>query len=201
MPFLYLPDAVSLILLLTALTLLRSAASEHLRQELQTLRMDLLECCDNNSTPPVTLACFHLNRQIHSALESAERMSPVQVMPLARTLSSAPEIDCNDLLPSWMFGLESLLHRVGDKGTRERLRKVQMQVNMNLGVFYLFASVSGWLLTIRTLFLLMRRASSRRSKDRIDWLFDTMERLLIRHGRRAHQLALLAAGSSKIAEG
>ncbi len=192
MPFLYLPDAISLALLLLALTLLRRCASLHLRRELQALRLDLIECWGSGSAS-VTPACLHLTREIDYALEHCEQMSPARLLFVERALKSAPTASGGFLLLESMSGLEPLLCSANDPKVRQKLRRIEMQIHTNLGVFCLLASISGWLLGIRILVALIRRALSSHPKDRIDWLFDMMERVFIHHGRRAHKLALLTA--------
>ncbi len=192
MPFLYLPDAISLILLLLALSLLRRSALVHFEQEMNRLQVDLFHCRIDAGFPAGVPSYTNLRHRIRSAIECAARVSPARLFCVARLLRKTPGFEWEHTLPEWCTGLEDRVGPVSDKRTQERLQRIQMECSMNLGVFYLVASISGWILTATVLFHLSWRLFSRRRANRVDWLFDMMERVFIQLGRRAHWLALLA---------
>src|SRR4029434_6032477 len=76
MPFLYLPDAISLMLLWVALSLLRQSAVEHLRMELDRLRKGALEYWLETYAPLADSAYVSLRSVIDSTDRIADKFSP-----------------------------------------------------------------------------------------------------------------------------
>jgi hypothetical protein len=195
-PFIYLPDAVSLALLILGLNLLRRSAIAHCRQELHRLRLDVLFCWTDRGLPTAHQAYGILRSQMNSACALLEEVSPARLMFVSRRCRKMPSGACQQLLPDWSKGLEPSLQVLNDRKARERLRRVQLEFDISFGMFFLLGSISGWMVTGVILFRLIRRMLSHRAANRIDWAFDLMERLFSRLGRRALRLALVSQPSA-----
>jgi hypothetical protein len=190
MPFLYLPDAVSLLLLLIVLKLLRQAAAEHLRQDLRRIGEELSECWRGERLSlkdPVyagfcSLLCYDISL--------AERISPASHFFVFRLKRKQPGVVKQ--------ALENALNEAGvpvgsikEKDVRARIRRFELETNLSLGFYYLLGSISGWMLTLWLASrVLMRSLRSGRSNS-VDDVFDLAERLVSRIGRNAQFLALL----------
>ncbi len=190
MPSLYLPDAISLTLLIIELTLLRQAAVAHCRQEAQRLQVDLLLYWSDRGLPPNHEAYDILRTQFHNAFELSAGISPARLFFAHRRFRKFCAGPYQPHLRQW--SLESGLRTLNDPKVRQRLRKVQLEFDISLGMFLLLGSVSGWLMAGAVLSRLFRRMLSRRRANPMDWGFDLMERLLSHLGRRSLRLRLLS---------
>jgi hypothetical protein len=195
--FLYLPDAVSLTLLIIALNLLRRSAIAHCQQELHRLRLDLLLCWTDKELPTAHQAYGNLRSQISSASGLLAGVSPARLFFVRdrwqKTAASADQ----QLLLDWSKGLEPSLQALDDRKARAKLRRIQLEFDISFGMFFLLGSISGWMVTGAILFKLIRRMLSQRPANRTDWAFDLMERIFSRLGRRALRLAFVSQPSAQ----
>ena len=197
MPFLYLPDAVSLALLIIGLTLLRRSAIAHCQQELHRLQLDVLLYWTDKGLPTAHQAYGNLRSQISSASELTAGVSPARLFFVSRRCKKLPASAYQQLLPDWSKGLEPSLDGLDDRKAREKLRRFQLEFAISFGIFFLLGSISGWMVTGAILFRLIRRMLSHRVANRTDWAFDLMERIFSRLGRRALRLALVSQPSAR----
>jgi len=182
-PFLYLPDAVSLALLITALCLLRRLAVARCLQELHRLRLDLLLYWTDRGLPEAHPAYACLANQMRLASTLSPGVSPSRLFFVGRRYQRIPVIlrDRIDEQGPGLIGIE-------DTKARERLRRIQLEFDISFGTYYLLGSISGWVVTTVIAVRLIRRVA-RRPADRIGWAFDVMEKTFSRLGRRALRLA------------
>jgi len=188
-PFLYLPDALSLTLLIIVLVLLRRAAVVHVRQELAKIRNEALLFWSGNSLHLGSPAYRCLKAQIISAARVADKLSPARLLVASR-LSRMPARAGLAVHPG--ESLEHYLRLINDNAVRKELRRIQLEIQLSLGVFYLLGSVSGWMLSLWLGVRVSRRTFSRRSHNSFDNLFDLAERLFAVIGRRAQSLSRTA---------
>lgn len=192
MPFLYLPDAVSLTLLIIGLSLLRRSAMAHCRQEMHRLRLEVLLYWTAEGLSTGHPAYGNLCGRINAAAELLEKVSPARLFFIARFCKRTSSSVWSPLLPDCTRRLEEWIQSIDDQRTQKRLRRVQLEFDISLGMFFLLGSVSGWMVTSAILLKLIRRMLSHRSADRTDWAFDLMEKIFSRLGRRTLQLALIS---------
>ena len=194
MPFLYLPDAISLALLISALTLLRHSAVSHCRQELHKLGLEMVLGLAENPSAAAGAGCSLRNR-IFASAELAERVTPARLFFVDRFCSRTRISACRP--PMRVTGAGSILGSVEEPRARKKLQRILLESDITYGMFYLFGSLSGWALTILILFRLMRRMPSRKFSGRIDWTFDVLEKTFSYLGRRALMLAELSSEASR----
>ncbi len=184
MPFLYLPDAISLTLITCALWLLRRAAISHCRQELYRINMETLLYWPDNTVPEDEKVYSTFLSRINAGGDLAERVTPARLFFAARLCERNPTIALQ--LPQRTSPVGSI-----NVGTRKKLQRLLLESEIGYGMFYMFGSISGWALSSIVLSRLVWRAAARKRKDRIGWAFDALERILSRAGRRALKLACL----------
>ncbi len=186
MPFLYLPDAISLTLATGALWLLRRAAISHCRQELYRINMEVLLCWPDNAALEDGRVYSTFLSRISAGVDLAERVTPARLFFAARLCERDPTIA--ERLPQRTAPVGSI-----DVGTRKKLQRLLLESDIGYGMFYMFGSISGCALSSIVLCRLVWRAAARKRKDRIGWTFDALERIFSRAGRRALKLAYLTA--------
>ncbi len=194
MLFLYLPDVISLVLLTVALTLLRSLAVAHCRQEIHRLRLELLLYWTSKGLYPPQPVYGNLTGQMSAGSELAEGLTPARLFLVRRKCRSISESAFRRLVPDW--SQEPGLRGLHDSKSRERLRRIQLEFDISLGMFFLFGSISGWMVTGGILFNVLRRMAARKPASRTDWAFDLVEKVFSRLGRRALRLAFASHPSA-----
>jgi hypothetical protein len=190
MPFLYLPDAVSLILLVVVLSLLRQTAGDHCRQELHRLRLGALLFWSDEGLPLSHRAYVDLARQIRAASELTDRVSPARLFFISHRCGKLPPQACLQRLPDWCGNLGSAIEELDDRKAREKARRIQLEFEISFGMFYLLGSLSGWMVAAVLSFRVIRRMMLRKPDSRTDWAFDLIEKVFSRLGRRSLRLAL-----------
>jgi hypothetical protein len=73
-------------------------------------------------------------------------------------------------------------------------RRLVLEIDLRLGAFVLFGSVSGWLLLVATLVRILWRLRGHAPGDRAEHFVDFSEHVASRLGRRTLRLALLSEG-------
>ena len=189
-PFLYLPDAVSLTLLLVLIGLLRRSAIIHVRQDLLRLRGEMFVWWVDKGLSLPNPAYMSLCKQIDSSVKLAPIFSPARLYFTLRLYRQLEKFGFSHLFSNPAAGFEQHIERIADSKTRDKLRRTQLEIDMSVGTLYLLASMSGWILTFPIFFRMITRSLSGTSENRVDKLFDLGERVLSRVGRRAQQLAL-----------
>jgi hypothetical protein len=178
LPFLYLPDAITLIVLLVLFSMLRSIAIDHMRQELLIIRKEMLLFWLNNGLDYSDSGYTALVNRIDSLIRLAPKLSPGRlafIYRLQRKLS----------LPNRSHEVSLLIEHTVNANGREKLKKLQMELNLGLGTFYLIGSLSGWLLLFAILPRMLKRTIMLQSDHRTDIFFDLVEKVLGRIGRQA----------------
>jgi len=191
-PLLYLPDAISLILLLVVLSLLRSLAVMHIRQELAALRNEALLYWAGAGQSLGHEAYMGLCRRIRSRIQMSECLSPAFVFWLGRPSKSVASNVDRKLEGNYREQLQRELEAIAGIAARSKMRRFNLEADVSYGTFYLTGSISGWMLLAPVLFRMLVRASRYRSGNRVDRIFDMAERVLSRAGRRAYLLARTA---------
>jgi hypothetical protein len=191
MPFLYLPDAISLTFVLIGLTLMRRSVVEHLQLEFMQIREHVRSYRSSAGLPDGDPALLALEQHLDSFIRLAPKVSPARLFFVYRQLRKGAHKPPPDPLSDLALCIES----VADAKVRQRLLRFQVEMLLSVGVFFLMGSLSGWLLLAYILLRVTRRLFSHRSGERIDWSMELMEKLTYRIGRQAHRLILLTANS------
>ncbi len=184
LPFLYLPDAVSLILLILVLGELRKIAILHLRQEMLIIRKELIVFWVKNGLNRNDRGYIALRGLLDSSIQIAPRLSPARLFFLTR-LRDRRTKNGHALPSSVPDVLVSFVGESSSRPTPDKLKRLQLDMNLALGTFYLAGSISGWGLSCLLLPKVIRRASARHAHHKIDAFFDLTERLIYRLGKRA----------------
>src|SRR5262245_8220378 len=121
MPFLYLPDAVSLLLLGVALSLLRQSAVEHLRMELDRLRSHTQDVWRATGASLEDSAYVSLQKLIDSSDRLAEKLSPARLYFLHRCWRKIAKSQHERLFPHPLGEFERRLTAINDKRILETL--------------------------------------------------------------------------------
>src|SRR5262245_29981229 len=127
-PFLYLPDALSLLLVWTAFVLLRGAAVEHLRIELAHLGADLREYWDTSGLRPEPRVTGAFDLLIDSVCRLAERIAPARLYFVRRCLRELSHGGPAYELPDLFANLEACIDALDDRRARERLRYLKLEL-------------------------------------------------------------------------
>ncbi len=195
LPFLYLPDAVTLILLLVALSMLRRVAIIHLRQELLIIRKEMISFWLNGGLEHKDAGYIALRGLIDSSIRIAPRLSPARLMFVYRLLRQRSKrgnpVPMSD--PAREVGLR--IDATADRHGREKLKRLQMEMNLGMGTFFLMGSVSGWVLLLVIVPRMAKRSIARHAHHSTDAFFDMTERVLSRFGRRAQRIGFASQGS------
>jgi len=189
LPFLYLPDAVTLILLLLALGMLRSTAVGNIRQELLVIRKELLTFrldCGRHGAEPAYLALRNL---VDSSIRLAPELSPARLLFVFRLQRKLAKRGMSLPLPNPSLAVNDRIEEAKIRNVRTKLKRLQMELNLGVGTYFLLGSVSSWLLMFVIVPKVVRRSFSHHPGHRVDAFFDMIERVLSRLGRRALWLA------------
>ena len=190
LPFLYLPDAVTLILLLVILIMLRKVAIAHIRQELMILHEEMLLYWLNNALDLKDPGYTGLCNLVDSCIRLAPRFSPGRLLFIFRLDRKMKREAVLQLLPDPSREVSRLIESTPNANGREMLRRLQLEMNMGLGVFFIMGSLSGWFLFFCIVPRVFKRTVSGRRRFRIDYFFNMMERVLTDLGRKAQQIGL-----------
>ncbi|HTY61924.1 MAG TPA: hypothetical protein VMG30_06670 [Acidobacteriota bacterium] len=187
-PFLYLPDAVTMILLLVVLGALRRLAIDHIRLEILILREELLLYWANCDLDFDDRGCRALRNLMESSIGLVPGLSPGRLLFVYRLQRITPRKKTVLSFPDPSFEVSSLIERTANAKAREKLKRLQLEMNMALGIFFLMGSLSGLFLFFLVLSKMLGRTISHYQKNRTDVFFDMLERVLVRFGRQAQQI-------------
>ncbi len=182
LPFLYFPDAITLILLMVAFRLLRSAAVIHIRQELLIVHKEMLVYWLENRLDRTDRGYLALRNLIESCIRLVPRLSPARLIfiyKLQRITVPFPS-------PSREAGC--FVECTANERGRAKLKRLQMEMNLALGTFILMGSLSGWFLLFIIIPKMLKRTIAQPKANRTDFFFDMLERMLGNLGRRALQV-------------
>jgi len=191
LPFLYLPDAVTLILLLLVLDALRRVAVIHIRQELLIIRKEMLAFRLAGDPARVDAGYAALRRLIDSSITLAPRLSPARLLFIYRLLRKSVKRGSPAPPPDPAREVGDRIAGASDRDCREKLRRLQMEMSLSLGTFFLVASLSGWALLLAAMPGMMKRSITHHPEHRTDAFFDMAERVLGRLGRHAQRIGAL----------
>jgi hypothetical protein len=193
LPFLYLPDAVTLVLLMLVLSELRKIAISHVRQELLIIRKEMLTFWLNNGLDRADEGYLALRGLIDSSIRLAPRLSPARLVFVwqlqKRMTRRGHPPPFPDERAAWLR-----LGRIANQSSREKLRRLALEMTLALGTFVLIGSISGWAILLLVLPKMIRRSFAHRSGHRVDVFFDMAERMLSRVGRRAQEIGFAGQG-------
>ncbi len=194
MPFLYLPDAISLTLVLIALTLLRQTVVEHLRQEFLRIRKEVGTYWSSTGLPCDEPALIALEQHLDSLIRLAPKVSPARLCCVLRRYRETSRRH-DEMQPDPLWELERRIGNIGEAKIRDGLERFQSEILLSIGVFFMVGSLTGWILLLSFLFRLAVRLFSQRSGNRLDWSMELMEKLTYRVGRLTQRLVLLTEKS------
>ena len=186
MPFLYFPDAITLLLMLAALSLLRSLAVIHVRQELTALKNELLAYWARTGRPFEHPAHAGLRRRINSRIAYCGSLSPALVYWTQRFDRVAVANRYRNLASECSGVVEKELDEIAEKSIKSRISRFNLEGDVSFGTFYLLGSISGWMLMTPLFLRMLIRVGRHKSSNRVDYFFDVAEKVLARTGRRAH---------------
>jgi hypothetical protein len=187
LPFLYLPDAITLILLLIVFGMLRRVAMDHIRQELSIIRKEMLLYWLNHALDFKDRGYSALCDSIKLSIRLVPRLSPGRLVSLYR-LRGKTEGATSLSFPDPSRKVHDLIECTSDAKGREKLLSLHLEMNMALGAFFLMGSISGWFLLFVLVSKMLKRTFSHYRKNRTDVFFDMFERALVRLGRQAIQI-------------
>ncbi len=187
LPFLYLPDALTLVLLMLVLGELRKIAISHVRQELLITRKEMLAFWLDNDLDRADAGYVALRGLIDSCIRIAPKISPARLFfihRLQKRMTSPLRVPNPASVAALRIGC------IRNKSGREKLRRLQLEMNLALGTFFVMGSISGWAVLFLLVPRMIGRSFTRHSGHKIDAFFDMAERLLSRLGRRAQEIGL-----------
>ncbi len=180
LPFLYLPDALSLTLLFIALTLLRLSAIAHLRQELVRLRKQMVLDCATGQVPASSAGYVQLRTLLVEASEFAPRLSPAHLFFVHREAAR------------WRFNDQPAAATTESRGDQRacetKLLRLRLDMHLAIGTYFLLGSISGWILSC---LILIRISYRKLNGTSTQPAFDLAEKLISRSGFEALKLAQL----------
>lgn len=188
-PFLHISDALSLILLIVALSLLRQAAVEHLRIELERLGDEALDCWHDAGAPPDEPALAALLGLARAAADRAPKIAPARLFFVDRALRGLRE---RGSIADPLEELDLGIARLDPRGAARKLARYRLELYLKIGVFYLLGSLSGSLILSLSLTHMAFRVLARPGPDRAERFVEFGEKLFSSLGRRALRLALAA---------
>jgi hypothetical protein len=195
LPFLYLPDAVTLILLILVLSELRKVAISHLRQELLILRKEMISFWLHNGLDRADAGYLALRDLIDVSIRLAPRLSPARLLFIQRLQKHGAQ-QRGSPFPDPASDVSARIGRILNQAGKEKLQRLQTEMSLALGSFFLVGSVSGWALLLLVVPKMVRHSFVHHSRDRADAFFDMTERLLSRTGRRAQQIGFAGQNQS-----
>jgi hypothetical protein len=190
LPFLYLPDAVTIILLILVFTELRKVAICHIRQELLMIRKEMIAFRLNHEPDQADEGYLAFRDLLDSSIRFAPRLSPGRLLFAHRLQKRMREHGLPWPVPDPVRTAGLCIDRIPDKSGRDKLRRLQTEMNLALGAFFLFGSISGWANVLLLVPKMVRRSLAHHPGNRIDAFFDMTERVLSLAGRRAQELGL-----------
>jgi len=182
LPFLYLPDAVTLILLMIAFSMLRSAAVLHIKQELLVVHKEMLVYWLENGLDRSDRGYLAISDLVESAIRLAPRLSPARLVFIYRLQRRTA------LFYTPSGEVSRLIEYTPDEKGRAKLRRLQMEINLALGTFILLGSISGWFLLLMITSKMLKGTIAHSGTDRTDFFFDMLERMLAHLGRQTLQM-------------
>lgn len=188
LPFLYLPDAVTMILLLLVLSMLRSVAVSHIRQELLIIRKEMLSFWLNNGLEWTDTGYNALRRLIDASIRLSPKLSPARLLFNYRLQRRMAKRGTPLPIPDPAREVCRSIEETADRNGRAKLKRLQMEMNLSLGTYFLMASLSGWVLLFTIVPGMIKRSFANHSDHRADVFFDMAERVLGRLGRRAQRI-------------
>lgn len=192
LPFLYLPDAITLILLLVMFSLLRSTAIDHIRQELLKIRKEMLFYWVNNGLDPKDRGYLALRNLIESSTRVLPRLSPGRFMFIYMLRRRTAKRGIMLPLPDPSGECSLMIECSANTNGRKKLKRLQMEMNLALGTFFLLGSLSSWFLAFLIIPRMIKRTISHRRDRRTDFFFDMLERVLGSLGHQAQQIGYAA---------
>ncbi len=178
LPFLYLPDAITLILLIIALSMLRSAAVINIRQKLLVVRKEMLVYWLDNGLDRSDRGYLAFGDLVESCISLAPRLSPARLMCIYKLQRRTA------LFYTLSDEANGLVECTANAKGRAKLRRLQMEMNLALGTFILLGSLSGWFLLFIITSKMLKRTIAQSKIDRTDFFFDMLERVLAHLGRQ-----------------
>jgi hypothetical protein len=188
LPFLYLPDAITLILLLVVFSMLRSVAVSHIRQELLIIRKEMLVYWLTNGLDRKDRGYIALRNLIESSIKLVPRLSPGRFLFIYILRRKTAKSGIILPLPNPSRECSLLIECITNTDGRKKLKRLQMEMNLALGTFFLIGSLSSWFLLFAILPTMLKRTISHCQHHRTDFFFDMLERLLGILGREAQQM-------------
>jgi hypothetical protein len=188
LPFLYLPDAISLILLLIAFTMLRRITIDHIRQELLIIREGMLCYWMNNALDPHDRGYEALGNLIEISLALVPRLSPGRLVFIRRLQRKTAKHTAMLPWPDPFGETRRLIECTANAKGRELLKRLQMEMNLGLGFFFLMGSLSGWFLMFIIIPRMLKKTFLHHKHHPADFFFDMFERVLGSIGRQALQI-------------
>ncbi len=177
-PFLYFPDAVTLLLLLTVLGMLRSASIGRFRQELLVIRKEMLIFWVNNGLNPGDAGFRALRDLLECCLLIAPELSPGRLLFLRRLQKKATNSKIPLFLRDPSREVRLQIARTADAKGQEKLKRLQTETGLAVGTFCLVGSVSGWFLSFTIVVRMLKHIFVHCTGNRTDFFFDMLERVL-----------------------
>jgi hypothetical protein len=194
LPFLYLPDAITLILLLIVFGMLRIVAIDHVRQELLIIRKEMLVYWLSKGLDRKELGYMALRNLIDSSIRLAPGLSPGRLMFIYRLRRKAAKAGAMLPFPDPAREVSLMIECTANGNGREKLKRLQMEMNLALGAFFLMGSLSGWFLLFAIVPRMVKRTLAHYQDHRTDIFFDMVERVLGSLGRQAQQIGYTVQG-------
>jgi len=197
LPFLYLPDAISLAFIIIALLLLRHLAIEHFRQELLKIRNKMVLFCCDAGFPLDHPACLHIHNEITLLGRMAERISPANLFYIRRVCMEAFKDDPGHVLSFAPDHLGEKLNKIENSRIVEKLFITQLEINMTLGSLYFLGSLSGWIISARILYKIAFRKLADHPRKKLDRRLDLAERFISDAGFKTLMLITINTKATK----
>jgi len=191
LPFLYLPDAITLILLMIAFSMLRSAAIIHIRQELLSIHKKMLVHWLENGLDRTDRGYLALRNLIESSIRLAPQLSPGRLMFIHRLQRRA--VKGGALFSSPSCEVSRYIEGTLDEKGQAELKRLQLEMDLVMGTFIIMGSISGWFILFVIMPKMLKRTIARHKVNRTDFFFDLLERMLGHLGRRTLECASLLA--------
>jgi hypothetical protein len=132
--------------------------------------------------------CRALRNLMDSSMALVPGLSPGRLLFVYRLQRITPRKKPALSFPDPSLEVSSLIECTANAKAREKLKRLLLEMNTALGMFFLVGSLSGWFLFFLVLSKMLRRTISHHQKNRTDAFFDMLERVLVRLGRQAQQI-------------
>ena len=174
--------------------MLRSVAVSHIRQELLIIRKEMITFWLDRSLERSDAGYLALRGLIDSSIRFAPRLSPARLLFVYRLERKAAK-QGNPLPIADAARMVSLIiDRTAHKNGREKLKRLQMEMSLGMGTFFLMGSISGWAVCFVVVLKMIKRSLAHYTVHRTDAFFDMAERVLSRFGRRAQRIGFAGQG-------